>query len=90
MNCVDADITAKNSTTHDQSGPGSIDPVIILFKTHDMHFLCVLILYSTELLEVELTICIKMDLALNNLQRLIYHKTQPTNYPLQYSDVPVV
>ena len=23
--------------------------------------------------------CIKMDLALNNLQRLICHKTQPTN-----------
>ena len=27
----------------------------------------------------ELVICIKMDLALNNLQRLICHKTQPTN-----------
>ena len=25
------------------------------------------------------TICIKMDLALNNRQRLICHKTQPTN-----------
>ena len=26
--------------------------------------------------EIELIICIKMDLALNNLQALIYHKTQ--------------
>ena len=29
-----------------------------------------------ELFEIELFICIKIDLALNNLQRLIYHKTQ--------------
>ena len=30
-------------------------------------------------IEIELTICIKMDLALNNLQRLICHKlNQPT------------
>ena len=29
--------------------------------------------------EIELTLCIKMDLALNNLQRLICHKTQTTN-----------
>ena len=29
------------------------------------------------------TICIKMDLALNNLQRLICHKTQPINPTLQ-------
>ena len=28
---------------------------------------------------MELMICIKMDLALNNLQKLICHKTQPTN-----------
>ena len=28
-----------------------------------------------------MTICIKMDLALNNLQRLICHKIQPTNQP---------
>ena len=28
-----------------------------------------------ELFEMELIICIKMDLALNNLQRLICHKT---------------
>ena len=36
-------------------------------------------------LKIELTICIKMDLALNNLQRLICHKNstnQPTNQPL--------
>ena len=33
--------------------------------------------------EIELIIYIKMDLALNNLQSLICHKTQPTNqiYP---------
>ena len=35
--------------------------------------------YYAELFEIELTICIKIDLALNNLQRLICHKTQPTN-----------
>ena len=35
----------------------------------------------TELFERELTICIKMDLALNNLRRLISHKTQSTNQP---------
>ena len=29
-----------------------------------------------ELFEMELIICIKMDLALNKLQRLICHKTQ--------------
>ena len=33
----------------------------------------------TELFEIELIIFIKMDLALNNLQRLICHKTQTTN-----------
>ena len=32
--------------------------------------------------EIELIIYIKMDLALNNLQRLICHKTQPTNFVL--------
>ena len=37
-------------------------------------------LYSclTESFEIELIICIKMDLALNNLQKLICHKNQPT------------
>ena len=34
---------------------------------------------QTELFEIELIIYFKMDLALNNLQRLIRHKTQPTN-----------
>ena len=29
--------------------------------------------------EIELIICIKMELTLNNLQRLKCHKTQPTN-----------
>ena len=33
----------------------------------------------TELFEKELFICIKMYLALNNLKRLICHKTQTTN-----------
>ncbi len=35
-------------------------------------------LCQTELFEIEPIICIKMDLALNNLQRLICHKTQTT------------
>ena len=34
-----------------------------------------------ELFEMELFICIKMDLALNNLQRLIHHKTETNNQP---------
>ena len=29
----------------------------------------------TELFEIEVIICIKIDLALNKLQRLIYNKT---------------
>ena len=33
-----------------------------------------------ELFEIELIIHIKIDLALNNLQSLICHKTQPTNH----------
>ena len=32
----------------------------------------------------ELIICLNMDLALNNLQRLICHKTQPTNNYMVY------
>ena len=32
--------------------------------------------HETELFEIEQIICIKMDLALNNLQMLICHKTQ--------------
>ena len=35
-----------------------------------------------ELFYIELIICIKMYLVLNNLQRLICHKTQPTNQTL--------
>ena len=37
-------------------------------------------LYSckTELFKIELIICIKIDMALNNLQRLICHTTQTT------------
>ena len=35
--------------------------------------------YYTELFEIELIIYIKMDWALNNLQRFICHKAQPTN-----------
>ena len=32
-----------------------------------------------ELFEIELYICIKMDLALNNLQKLMRHKIQTVN-----------
>ena len=32
--------------------------------------------------ERELIIYVKMDLALNNLQRLICHETQPNNQPM--------
>ena len=43
----------------------------------------------TELFEIELIICIKMDLALDNLQRLIYLKTnQPTNQPIKNDHPP--
>ena len=38
-------------------------------------------LYKTELFEIELFMCIKMDLALNNLQCLLCDKTKPnSNY----------
>ena len=37
----------------------------------------------TELFEIELFICIKMDLELNNLQRLICHKTQTNKQVLK-------
>ena len=39
-----------------------------------------LYLHQTEWFEIEEIICIKMDLTLNNLQRLIYHKPQTTNH----------
>ena len=35
-------------------------------------------LHLNELFEIRLIICIKIDLALNNLQMLICHKTQTT------------
>ena len=35
--------------------------------------------------EKELNICIKMDLALNNLQRLVWHKTKTTNQQIYLS-----
>ena len=37
---------------------------------------------NAKLFEIELIIYIKLDLALNNLQRLICHKIQPTNHRL--------
>ena len=46
-----------------------------------------LYLYKTKLFEIELIIYIKMDLPLNNLQRLINHKTQPTNLSVPSSYV---
>ena len=36
--------------------------------------------------EIELSICIKMDFALNNLYRLICHKIQPTNRLTKQAD----
>ena len=44
-------------------------------------FLTIKLCTYAELFEIELTICIKMDLALNKLQRLICHKSQPTTQP---------
>ena len=41
----------------------------------------------TELFGIELIICIKIDLALNNLQRLICHKTQKTKPPTSVLDL---
>ena len=35
-------------------------------------------MFSCKFFEIELIICIKMDLALNSLQRLICHTNQPT------------
>ena len=40
--------------------------------------------------EIELIICIKMDLALNNLQKLICHKTQLTNLKNQLAALHIV
>ena len=36
-------------------------------------------LCETELFEIELIFCLKIDLALNNLQRLICHKPKQRN-----------
>ena len=36
--------------------------------------------WLTELFEIVLIIGIKIDLALNNIQKMIYYKTQPTNW----------
>ena len=38
------------------------------------------IAWNRNVFEIQLTICIKIDLVLNNLQRLICHKTQPNNH----------
>ena len=38
----------------------------------------------TESFEIELFICIKIDLALNNLKGFICHKTQPSNHPTNW------
>ena len=43
--------------------------------TYATELLCT---YATELFSIEQIIYIKMDLALNNLQRLICHKTKQT------------
>ena len=37
----------------------------------------------SELFEIELFICIKLDLALKDLQWLIYHKTKPNKTKLE-------
>ena len=42
---------------------------------------------QTELFKIELIICIKMDLALNNLQWLICHKTQTTNQSTSFDSL---
>ena len=39
-----------------------------------------LFLWQSEFFEIELFICIKMYLALDNLQRLICHKRQTNKY----------
>ena len=41
-------------------------------------FLTIKMCTHAKLFEIELIICIKMDLALDNRQRLICHKIQPT------------
>ena len=48
---------------------------------------CVLML--NWIVEIELFICIKMDLALNNLQSLIYHKTQTNKHSYIVSSISI-
>ena len=44
---------------------------------------------KTKLIKIELIIYIKMDLALNNLQRLICHKTKPIqNFQRKAMEIP--
>ena len=40
--------------------------------------------------EIELFVCIKMDFVLNNLQRLIHHKTSTTIQPTTTVDLSVL
>ena len=39
-----------------------------------------------KLFEIELIICIKIDLVLNNLQRLICHKNQTNNQTTYFNE----
>ena len=54
--------------------PGVVAPDRVL-SMDQIELNCVLML--NWIVEIELLICIKMDLALNNLQQLIYCKTKP-------------
>ena len=53
-------------------------PETALFEM-ELFLIIKLYLRETELFEIELINCIKMFFAANNQQRLICHKTQPTN-----------
>ena len=50
----------------------ALDRVLFMGEIELTVYLC-----KTELFEIELFICIKMDLTLNNLQWLICHKIKP-------------
>ena len=58
---------------------------LFLFKTKlaelELFWQLNCVLMQTELFEIKLTIGLKVDLALNNLQRLICSKIQPNNQP---------
>ena len=45
-------------------------------------FLTIKLCTHAKLFEIELIISIKVDFALNNLQRLIWHKTETINHLL--------